>query len=73
MAGDVVDGDGLEEELGSVVVPDDDGAGDALLLDVPVEGDVVGGIAVGHWGQVHHPVLNALLMTHQTTDRKSVV
>jgi hypothetical protein len=38
-AGDVVEGDGLEEELGAVVVLDDDGSRDAQLRHLPVEGD----------------------------------
>ena len=36
-AGDVVEGDGLEEELVAVVVLDDDGPRHAELVDVPVE------------------------------------
>ena len=64
MAGDVVEGDGLEEELGGVVVLDDDGAWNALLLHLPVEGDAELVVAGQKRRRVQQPLLQARLRAH---------
>ena len=64
MAGDVVEGDGLEEELGGVVVLDDDGAWDAVLLHLPVEGDRELLLAGPQRRRVPQPLLQDRLRAH---------
>jgi hypothetical protein len=63
-AGDVVEGDGLEEELGAVVVLDDDGSRDAQLPHLPVEGDAELGLAGGQRRQARQPLLQVRLRAH---------
>jgi hypothetical protein len=63
-AGDVVEGDGLEEELGAVVVLDDDGSRDAQLRHLPVEGDAELGLAGGQRRQARQPQLQVGLRAH---------
>ena len=61
----VVEGDGLEEELGGVVVLDDDGARRAQLLHLPVEGHAELGLAVGRQRrQARQPLLQVRLGAH---------
>ena len=61
----VVEGDGLEEELGGVVVLDDDGARHAQLLHLPVEGHAEFGLAVGRQRrQARQPLLQVRLGAH---------
>lgn len=64
VAGDVVEGDGLEEELGGVVVLDDDGAGYAHLLHLPLERHPELGLSRRQRRQARQPLLQARLRPH---------
>jgi hypothetical protein len=60
-AGHVVEGDCLEEELGGVVVLDDDGPRHSQLLHLPVERDAELGLAGRQRRQARQPLLQVRL------------
>jgi hypothetical protein len=66
LAGDALEGERLEEELGVLQVPDQDGARDALRL-VPLEAHPVHGLPVRRGLERHHRLLQVRRLPHLAT------